>query len=127
MRHRIALAAILYRHRKGKGASISRLKGITGFARNTIKSHLKTLSERGYTYKNDGLFWANEPTTFALKIKYRWKKKDQSENWYDRLQTFRLSLPLPDLLTAYVLSKVLSHLRPKQTISGLAKMLWGLK
>ena len=56
---RITLAAVIYRNRLGRGATISGLAKFTGFGRNTIKRHLKTLER--YVYSEDGQWYAQNP------------------------------------------------------------------
>lgn len=125
---RLTLAAIIYRNRIGQGATIAGLSKMLGFDRKAIRRHLNKLNQ--YVYSDDGRWFARNPTNTPLAQRYKWKKIQTGNEWWQNILTIKaktLPLPLGKTLrrgiVPMVLYDLLAHLKPKQTITGLSKML----
>lgn len=122
-KQRITLAAILYRNRIHRGASLRWLSEITGFDRQTIKRHVLSLADLGYAHEKNKTWFLVSPESEELIGKYRWKKYESDKGTFANIQTIKITLPLTNHLLAVVLYAVLSVSKPEQSIRGLARLL----
>jgi hypothetical protein len=81
--HRLTLAALIYRTRL-TGASIMWLARFTFSSKNTIKSHLAVLEQRGYAEKCDDKWYAVENAHYVQK------KNCEETDWFKRICYFRV-------------------------------------
>ena len=83
-----------------------------------------------YVYSEDGQSFAKCPLNSPLEFRYVWKKGDKTTtHWYQAIRTINaksLPLPTPDrqrAIVPLVLYDLLGFIKPRQSKSGLAKML----
>ncbi len=120
LRERMTLAAVLYRSRFQKGASIKWIADRLYFGRATVARHLKTLLEKGYVRNEGGRYLAVDHPKYVKK-----KNADEEGSLPKQLCYFHMKLYRCDHIVdraLLALGRTKLATRP-QTKSGLAKML----
>jgi hypothetical protein len=96
---RVMYSFLVFRRSKGKGASLSAVRRVTGFDRTrTLPRIRQRLIELGLAEIKDRKVWALEPSA-SVREWFGWVRDPNHANWWERLAYWWLYLPAKKRLT----------------------------